>query len=198
MNRVITDPSYYNGSGIVNVALVTANEWNFNADADMKVGHELDASAQTEFDTTFKVSTTNTITSLYAQTICQKVSELVDNQENVVWHYQMMANLVVSQPDTIVFPYVCQNEDADADTTRFQVLQHLTDTHETAGTAFNMRADGAVVRRKQGISGAEDTNGLIFGICIWNPSGSAVTVYGIGHMSVHPNNYPLVCDQATV
>ena len=200
MQRVIKSPTYYNGTALQEVTIDAADDWDFPTDKDIKIVNEINASAQEEFDYSVLVTTPTAIAATYASAICQKVLEKRITQENVCWHYAIDLSVVITgTTQYVIKPFVMQNEDADADSTRVQFLQAEQHYASTSLDTHTMHSCGAVVRRKQGISGAKDTNGLVFGVFVWNvDSGNALNIEGLLSMSVHPNNLPLVVDQAGV
>jgi hypothetical protein len=195
--RIVESPSYYNGTAMVDMTL--SGSWDFSTDKDVKVQNKLNASAQEECDYSFVINQTAAMTAGYAYAICQQVSEQKSTQPNVAWHYDMALWLEVSTDASVVIaPFVMQNENSDADSTRVQWLAS-TDTRSAplvTGVA-QMNARGCVIRRKQSVSGSVDANGLVFGMMVWSTN-STPSIQGIGTLSVHPNNLPLVIDRIAV
>lgn len=189
MRRVINCPSYFEGEAVD--ILGAGSEWGFTTDKDIKTAfNEYNTTALEELNCSAVF--TDTITAEFATNYMQQLVDPTPNAGNqVVWHYDISVTGVAGQLGLIVTPYVCQLEDADADTTAWQTLSHVGCGNQVADSVFNMHAEGEVVREKNSVSGAEDTNNLIFGILFWNTSASNCTLEAMISMNIYPITKPL-------
>lgn len=182
--RLYYCPSQYQGNGISSKTL--ASPWDFATDKDLKLQNEISGTAQDEIDWTIYMPASASVASGYAIALCQKFND--PGIDDVCWHICMHGQFVSSATNVTVYPFFAQNEDADADTTRFQILgvgsrglTGFTELHTTS----------EVIRNKNGFAGAEDDNGVVIGILFVNNSGTAHTISGQCHISVHPNSIPM-------
>jgi len=191
MRRPIDKVSYFEGLG---QGLVTAPaEWEFTSARDIKTAsNEFNTTALEELNMTC-IYKNAALTAAFATSYMQQMVEPASQATKgcVVWHYDMSVSGVVGDVGVIIAPYICQLEDADADTQKWQLLNHTASPNQLAAATYNMRATGQVIREKNGISGAEDTNNIIFGILIWNTTAGNVKLDLLISMNIYPITKPI-------
>jgi len=185
MRRVINNPGVYNGKGFVDFTggLV---EWDFSVDKDLKFGtNYYSASAVEQLTATFVF--TDTITNNNAVNVYQQFTDPA--KDLVVWHYDICLEMREGNAGSVIMPYVCQMEDAGADSVKFHMLPHSTFHNGSSGT--NMICKGEIVRSKESVAGAEDSNNLAFGLIIYNTSGANSECKGFISLNIYPITKPL-------
>jgi len=185
MRRNITNPGVYNGKGFADYTGGLA-EWDFSVDEDLRLtGNYYSASAVEQVSVTYVF--TDTISNNNAVNMYQEFSD--PGKDLVVWHYDMALEMREGNAGSLVMPYICQKEDAGADSVKFHMLPCIVNHNGSSGTS--MRCSGEIVRSKEGISGAEDSNNLVFGIVIYNTSGANSACKGFVSLNVYPITKPL-------
>lgn len=196
MKRVIIQPTQYQGDTYINLGSGLAI-WDFIAEQDMKFAttNDLNATPQTEADLSFRFSesgfTTNNGTNVW--------QEFTDNgDDHVAWQYDIQLSYTADFVGFLVLPFICQMEAANADSNNFQFLPCVHAGPSVASATGHMKASGTVIRDKNALAGAVDTDNVAFGILVVNLSGSSAVFTGLGSISVHPNSIPLTINQPDV
>ena len=110
MKRTIFNPIEYDANDIDVVAPNTP--WDFNTDRDMKVGGELNGTAQAEATLSNFSRDQTAIAAGYGTNFCQKYTE--PGHDNNVWHVTISAAVNFSANGMMVMPYCTRNNTSSA------------------------------------------------------------------------------------
>ena len=102
--------------------------------------------------------------------VCQKFIETGYDYD--LWHVKLVANCTFSADGMIVMPYVTRNQTSDADSLEFIILE--TDTYFAGNNNVVMSHEGEIVRVYT--AEAQDSEPMIFGIAMFNPTGGSINL----------------------